>query len=293
MTAPSPFREATGGGYSGDSTPWPRDLIGRLIFLKPIPGSHDVTAEYEGKPRPTVRADVLVLDAAGVASGVVGGPLEYGGKGDAVAPHTDRINTPAYFSGMLFSQVNIVRELVKELDDAAAGQSSGLLIGIPYLSDQGRKGNPPLNLGKVKTDQWGRPRPGGDALWQFANDQFVAWSGGSLALATKSELIPPPPHASPDAQKRYAERLQARGQSGTPQPGPTAYASAQPVAAPAPQYAPGQPPQVTPQPPAPAPGNPDDQPAPGFTPDTWGNVDAGTRALIWQGIRARQLQPTH
>lgn len=316
MTAPAPFREAN-GGFSGDVTPWPRDLIGRLIFLRPIPGSYDATATFDDKPRPTVRADVLVLDAS--QFGLVGGPLEYGGKGDPTNPHTDRIATPAFFQGMLFSQTNIVRELAAELDDVAAGKSAGLMIGIPYLSDKGTKGNPPLNLGKVRTDQWGRPRPNGDAIWAYANEAFMGWSAGTLPLAGKSELIPPPPYASPDVQKRYAERLAARGTNGAvaqpPAPTSPAYAPVAPTSpTPAPQYTAPAPPQAaapqytngipgapqapqvqafTPAPPPAPAGNPDDEVAPGFTPDAWANVDGATRAMIWNGVRARQVQPTH
>jgi hypothetical protein len=40
MTAPMPmFTESSGGSWDGNTTPWLKDMIGRLVFVEPVAGS--------------------------------------------------------------------------------------------------------------------------------------------------------------------------------------------------------------------------------------------------------------
>lgn len=324
MTAP--FREAkifAGGDF--DVTPQARDLVGRLVIVKPtrfeakrLTGFKD---EKTGAPvlKDTVWADVLILDAAHL--GLVGGPLEYGGDGKAI-PNTDRINTPAHFKDVMMGQTLIAAFLKAEMDDP---QYAGFSLGVVYLSDKGKQGSPPLVLGPVRTTQWGQERPRGEELWAFAGAEFARWASGQMNPATVSDLIPPPPHGNPEHIKAYQERVtkrataQAQRQqdqapaqyapqasqyaappSYTPPVAVTYQAPAQAVAT---QYAPGNPPQPQyAQPMAPSYQAPTYQapvsapPAPfdynqvptvgGWTAEIWANVPEAGRRVTWDAIRA-------
>lgn len=282
MTVPM-FRESTGGSWSGDITPSIATLMGRLIFLTPVEGSHNPDAKFaEGTPeetaRPNIRANVLVLDGAHL--GLVGGELSYGGKGTMAEPHTDRISTPAFFQGVLVSNGSIVKDLVKADEERRAGVTGGWIMGIP-VEGKGSKGNNPIHIGKIRTDQYGRERTNHGEIYAFLEQQFTAFLSGSLQLAGASTLIPPTPQASPDVHKKFQERVQARAntQQGhapatTPTPTPTP-AYVQPT-----QYAPGA-----------VPASPDDEVPPNYDPAAWANLDGGVRAMIWGSVRG--MRPTY
>lgn len=297
MTAPM-FRESTGGGWDGQATPAIRDLMGRLIFVTPVAGTYDDQAKINDDITKTWRADILVLDAGHL--GLQGGPLTFGGKGTVTEPATDRINTPAFFQRVSVANSSIVKELSDVDAERTAGTSGGWLVGIP-VEGKGTKGNPPVHLGKLGVDQFGRARPMAAEIRAFAEAQFVAYLNGQLTLNRESELIPPPPHASPDAHKRYQERLNARqgkaGDTMTPQgiPGapqapyvqpyvpPTPPAPA-PVAPAAAQYAPGAPASAPPANPA----NPDDAVPPGYDAAAWATIPGPVRSQVWAMFRAQQ-----
>lgn len=283
----SPFREAkTFAGGDFDVTPQARDLIGRLLIVKPVKfeaqrltGFDDEKNPGQKKRQDTVWADVLVLDAGHL--GLTGGILEYGGDGKA-KPNTDRITTPAFFPSVLFGQSLIVAFLKSEMDDATY---PGFSLGVIYLSDKGRQGNPPIVLGPVKTDQWDRPRPRAEEIWAFCGTEFARWASGEMKPATVSELIAPLPHHSPDAHKAYQERLTKRG--GAPQASTPAYTPPAGPAQPqvATQYAPGAPPAAA------APDHNAVPPTGGWTAEMWANMPDDARRSVWASIR--QVQPTH
>lgn len=322
MTSSVPmFRESTGGSWSGDITPSIATLLGRLIFLTPVDGSYDPNAVFgkgtaEEQNRPNIRANVLVLDAAHL--GLVGGELLFGGRGTPADPHTDRIGTPAFFQGVLVSNGSIVKELAAAEQERKDGKTGGWLMGIP-VEGKGTKGNNPIHLGKIKVDQYGRARDNANDIYTLAEQQFTAYLSGALQLHTTSVLIPPTPQASPDAHKRYQERLTARangqGAVSTPPsvtaapyvpPTPAAVDTTPVPAAQPTQYAPGgvTAAQFTANaqahpgigvPAATTPSNPDDACPPGYDPAAWANVaDPNLRAMIWTSVRSAQpVQPTH
>jgi len=296
------FRESTGGSWSGDITPSIATLMGRLIFLTPVEGSHDPDAVFgRGTPeetsRPQIRANVLVLDGAHL--GLVGGELTFGGKGSMSEPHTDRIGTPAFFQGVLVSNGSIVKDLVTADEERRSGKTGGWIMGIP-VEGKGSKGNNPIHIGKIKTDQFGRERPNHAAIYAFLEQQFTAYLSGSLQLHSTSTLIPPTPQASPDVHKKYQERLQARASAlqGSGEPATVATAAVvQPT-----QYAPGATtlPVMSTATGTPVihqqavPVNPDDEVPPNYDAAAWANLDAPIRTMIWGSIRgAAAVQPTH
>jgi len=313
MTSAMPmFKESSGGSWDGTITPWLKDMLNRLVFVEPVAGSYDPNDTFGETVRPSIRANVLVLDAAHL--GLDGGPLVFGGKGTSTEPATDRIGTPAFFQGVKISNDSIVKDLVKAEEERTSGTSGGWRVGIP-VEGKGTKGNPPLHLGKVKIDQFGRQRPQADQLWAWAEQQFTAFLGGNLPLHAQSELLQPTPQASPDAHKRYQERLDARRAAAVaagqlpPPPAPPAQPTYT-TPAPTSQYAPGvapsspvsvpqpapvaQPTYVQPSPQVTAqPANPDDAVPPGWDAAAWGNLDQAMRTMIWTQVRGAAVQPTH
>lgn len=90
QTAERPTLASPAGGGEGLS---PRNLIGRACLM--IVRTYDANAQYGGNRRPTVTADVYVLD---------GGPLSYGDQQrPAVTPPTMQVQTPAFFSNVIMS----------------------------------------------------------------------------------------------------------------------------------------------------------------------------------------------
>lgn len=291
------LEEATGFASGPfDVTPQIRDLVGRLIIVHPT--------KYEAKRemsfmdektgakalRDTVWADILVLNAGPFglqALDTTNRPidstwLEFGGDGKA-KPATDRIATPSLHREVMIIQSMIVPALKAKMDTPTY---SGYSVGVVYMSDQGRQGNPPFIFGPVMTDQWNRERARGAEILAFAEQQVSAWIGGSLTPNTVSDLIVPAPHASPDVHKAYQERLakrQATNEQGGNPPNPAVYSppsvAATTPAAPS-QYAPGVPAQPV--------ANPTDAVPPGWDAAAWANLDQAMRTMIWG-----QLKPTH
>ncbi len=222
---------------SGEPGPAISELDGRCVAF--VVKSYDPNSlDPAGKPKPSVTADVYVID---------GGPLDFGGNysldpREQRAPYM-RCEVPARFTDRMFSGVNIVRALRDEV-----GKSP--VLGVVVRSDVGQR---PWNFDKI---------PDGHPRWTIAGQFWAAMIQGQwqnpTALAIPGRVGPagttPPPMPGAPIPNPYAQTQQPYGTppSGNPQQyGPAPAVSPYPPNAGEAQYAaqqPAQPPQYLTQP---------------------------------------------
>lgn len=227
-----PFTDPQVG--SGEPGPAISELDGRVVAFV-VKNYNPNALDPAGKPKPSVTADVFVID---------GGPLQFGGN-YSLDPREQRapylqIQTPARFADRMFSGVNIVRALQGEV-------GKGPVLGVVVRSEVGQR---PWNLDKL-TDADPRRAYAGQ-FWsammtgQWANPTAHAIPGRPGPAGTTPPPTPGAPVPNPYAQ---APALQQSAQQFAPQAPVQQF---QQPPAPAPQYM-TQPAPLPPYQPAPAP----------------------------------------
>lgn len=186
---PQAERPTLAGPTGGGDSVAMRNLDGRTVML--IVTGHNPNDTYEGDPRPSITADLYVLD---------GGPLTYGDRvRPAVTPPTKSVSTPAYFVG-----VKLTGPVV---DSAKAYVGTNQPVGGRVVrGTKGQKGNPPWLLVNLGTELDPRRAEAGQLSEQLI-DLLVAHRSRQWTPPTPTDLI----------------------QSGPPQAAPTGYAPTQQV----------------------------------------------------------------
>lgn len=194
--AANPFADPSLGGAGGGLKI--RDLEGRTVVM--IPTAYDPTAKgipTRDNPNPTqeqITADVFVLD---------GGPVRYGSNLQQGTPDLYEVATPYYATGVLVSNVNIVRALKPHV-------GGGIVLGRIERGITKQQGNSrPWNLSPltdtmpehvqrqqgVTPDQVARDRQ----ARQAAADLWSARTMGSFVNPQPTELRPVPTPAIPQS----------------------------------------------------------------------------------------------
>lgn len=147
------FEDPSGGGC-GIAV---RHLQNMVAVVK-VTG-YDPNATYNGELKPSVTFDALI---------VTPGNMVFGGNIPEGKPDDQQVKTPYFASGIIASNVNIVRPL------AAKAGTGKLTIGR-FCKGQGTKGNPPWNFEALKpTAEDMALRSQAEILWtQLMSGSFV------------------------------------------------------------------------------------------------------------------------
>lgn len=193
------FADPQAGGGSALKV---RHLEGRHCIF--VPTGYNPTAKGMNPtdpPRPTVTADVVVLD---------GGELYFGDNAANHTPMTQKVTVPFYAPGLLIGNSEIVRALV----DSVGRQ---IVLGKVV---KGTQGNRPFLLERLEAN---------DPARELAAQVWQARSLGSFVNPTPVPLMPQGAPAGQPAQ--YAQAMSFNAPANAPQARGYAY----------PQGAPGQP----------------------------------------------------
>jgi hypothetical protein len=200
VTAPAQTPQAIVGFATPDpvgaTRPAVRDLLNRVIVVRPTKFETNVPGVEDGKLQDRVTADVLVLD---------GGPLEFGGNVARGKPLTMTVQTPYLIKGMYISNTNMV--------DAVKGQTGrGVVLGRVVLGRASKPThNPPYNLAEV-TQEDPKYQAAVQVYTAVVNDSFVnpeptrigaAPATQATYVAPAATQIEPPAAAAVDPQAAF------------------------------------------------------------------------------------------
>jgi hypothetical protein len=142
----------------GGTRPAIRDLVGRVVVIRPTRYEPSAPAVKPGETQERVTADILI---------VTGGPLEFGGNlVTANKPHTHRVQTPYLAKGVYISNTNIVNS-VKDMTGKAPVLGR---VAIGVTNTPGN--NAPYNLLTVAQTE-PEYALAGQLYAQVLNDTFV------------------------------------------------------------------------------------------------------------------------
>ena len=171
-------------GRSGGAQPRGRNLVGRTCVWQVT--SVDRNAKgLAGEKKTNVYANLMVLD---------GGPLEYGDNQShdpsEQRPATHRVDTPAYFPGVIIGESEMVRALA-DLDPTFAQNS--LCLGVVV---RGTTGNFPFMITKVGMNLDKTPRPDAAERTRRAASFWAAFTAGTWTPPVPVEIRPSAPQGT-------------------------------------------------------------------------------------------------
>lgn len=200
---PPPMPTLANGGGAGGAWPKMRNLVGRTIIVEPIRVDEEAK-DPAGKPRPEAYFHLTVVD---------GGPLQYGDNQDRDVskqrPATHEIDTPCRFTNVNSYSYGFVQVVRDCLSSGEAGR-----VGVVQ---QGTQGNLPYLITKTDVDVHGNERPGGEARFAAAMEQFgKIWADKHAELGaprqfanpTARSLVAPPPYPAAAPQINYGQPQQ-------------------------------------------------------------------------------------
>lgn len=187
----------------GGTRPAIRDLVGRVVVIRPTRYEPAAPAIKPGETQERVTADILI---------VTGGPLEFGGNlVTANKPHTSRVATPYLAKGVYISNTNIVAS-VKD----STGRAPVLgRIAIGQTNTPGN--NAPYNLLSVAGTE-PEYTMAGQLYTQILNDTFVNPTPESIGAAPAAASVPA--QSIPQLQTQVAQAAAQVAAGGPIPPAP-------------------------------------------------------------------------